>query len=177
MNLSTHKILLTGFEPFGEFKINSSWESLQVLADEKNPNLVSACLPVDYHAAREQLLCLLELHQPITCLCTGLAAGEMFRLEQLARKPEQFEDLEGAPLLTGQWEWDKVMQSFQAKNLPAYFSEDAGQYVCESTYWTLLDFSCRYGFPKNSAFLHVPPLSEDWSTKKIATGIATMLEI
>ena len=177
MNLPIHKTLLTGFEPFANFQVNSSWQAVQLIAKENNPQIICECLPVDYHAARERLLCLLELHQPITCLCTGLAAGEKFRLERLARKPEQFEGLEGPLLLTGQWEWDKVMQSFQVKNLPAYFSEDAGQYVCESTYWTLLNFSCRYEFPINSAFLHVPPLSEDWPTEKIATGMATMLEI
>jgi len=177
MNLPTHKTLLTGFEPFGEFKINSSWQAVQLIAKENNPQIICECLPVDYHAAREKLLNLLESHQPITCLCTGLAAGEKFSLERLARKPEQFEDLKGPPLLTGQWEWDKVMRSFQLKNLPAYFSEDAGQYVCESTYWTLLHFRDHNQFPKNSAFLHVPPLSENWSREKIATGIATMLEI
>ena len=177
MNLPIHKTLLTGFEPFGEFKINSSWEAVKLIAKENNPQILCECLPVDYHTAQERLLNLLELYQPTTCLCTGLAAGEKFRLEQIARKTEQFEDLEGPARLTGQWQWDKVMKAFQLKNLPAYFSDDAGQYVCESTYWTLLNFSCRYEFPINTAFLHVPPLSEDWSKEKIATGIATMLEI
>lgn len=177
MNLTSQKILLTGFEPFAGFEVNSSWQAVQLLAKENNPQLICGCLPVDYLAARNQLLHLLKSHQPTTCLCTGLAKGNTFRLERLARKPEQFEDLEGPSLLTGQWEWDNVMQSFQAKNLPAYFSEDAGQYVCESTYWTLLDFRDHNEFPKNSAFLHVPPLSEDWSAGKIATGMATMLEI
>ena len=177
MNLPTHKILLTGFEAFGEFKINSSWEAIQVLDNEKNPHLICGCLPVDYHAARDQLLHLLESYQPTTCLCTGLAAGNKFRLERIARKPAQFEDMKGPPLLTGQWDWDKVLQSFQAKNLPVYFSEDAGQYVCESTYWTLLDFRDHNEFPNKAAFLHVPPLSEDWPVERITAGLATMLGI
>ena len=177
MNLPNQKILLTGFEPFGEFKINSSWEAVQLIAKENNPQIHCECLPVDYHTARVRLLDLLKSYQPTTCLCTGLAAGEQFRLERIARKPDQFEDLEGPARLTGQWQWDKVMKAFQLKELPAYFSDDAGQYVCESTYWTLLNFNYRSGFPINTAFLHVPPLSKDWSTEKIATGIATMLEI
>ena len=176
MNLPTHTILLTGFEPFADFEVNSSWQAVQLLAEENNPQFICECLPVDYHAARERLLYLLGSHRPNTCLCTGLAAGDKFRLERHARKPGEFETLEGPSLLTGQWDWDKAMQSFQTKNLPAGLSEDAGQYVCESTYWSLLDFQAQHGFPEKAAFLHVPPLSEDWPAKKIAAGMITMLE-
>ena len=173
---TTDKILLTGFEPFAEFKVNSSWQAVQKLASKRNPQFICECLPVDYHAARDQLIHLLESYQPYICLCTGLAAGDTFRLEQQARKPSQFSDLKGTDSYTGQWPWDEAMQSFQAKDLPAYFSEDAGRYVCESTYWTLLNFRDQHGYPEKSAFLHVPPLSENWPVDKIAAGVKAMLE-
>ena len=173
---ATHKILLTGFEPFAEFEINSSWQAVQELAREQTPKFFCECLPVDYHAARDQLIHLLDKHQPNICLCTGLAAGDTFRLEQQARKPSQFSKLKGADPYTGQWPWDETLQLFQTKGLPAYISEDAGQYVCEATYWTLLDFRDQYGYPEKAAFLHVPPLSEDWPVDKIAAGVKAMLE-
>ena len=176
MNLPTHTILLTGFEPFADFEINSSWQAVQLLAEENNPQFICECLPVDYHAGRERLLYLLGSHRPNTCLCTGLAKGNKFRLEQQARKPSQFCDLKGADSYTGQWPWNESLQSFQARDLPAYFSRDAGQYVCESTYWSLLDFQAQHGFPEKSAFLHIPPLSEDWPVEKIAAGMIAMLE-
>ena len=172
---ATHKILLTGFEPFAEFEINSSWQAVQELARERTSKFICECLPVDYHAARDQLIHLLDKHQPNICLCTGLAAGDTFRLEQQARKPSQFSNLKGADSYPGQWPWDETLQSFQAKGLPAYISEDAGQYVCESTYWILLGFRDQHGYPEKAAFLHVPPLSEDWPLDKIAGGLKAML--
>ena len=170
------KILLTGFEPFANFKVNSSWQAVQLMAAEEKNLLVCECLPVNYHSARKQLANLLELHRPESCLCTGLAAGDRFRLERHARKPEQFSDLKGSTLYAGQWPWDEALESFQETNLPALFSEDAGQYVCESTYWSLLDFRNQHGYPEKAAFLHVPPLSEDWPIEKIASGIKAMLK-
>ena len=175
MNSINSKILLTGFEPFANFKVNSSWEAVQLMALKGGNLLVCECLPVNYHSARKQLANLLELHRPERCLCTGLAAGDRFRLERHARKPEQFNDLKGSAQYTGQWPWDEAIESFQETNLPALFSEDAGQYVCESTYWSLLYFRNQYGYPEKAAFLHVPPLSEDWPIEKIASGIQAML--
>ena len=177
MVTATNKILLAGFEPFAEFKINSSWQAVKELAEEKNPQLICECLPVDHHAARERLIDLLESHQPRTCLCTGLAKGDKFRLEGQARKPNQFSDFKGEDSYTGQWPWDAALQSFQANDLPAYISEDAGQYVCESTYWTLLDFQAQHDLPKKTAFLHVPPLSKEWPTDKIVRSLKAMLEV
>ncbi len=177
MVTATDKILLTGFEPFAEFEVNSSWQAVKELAKEKNPQFICECLPVDHHAARERLIDLLQSHQPRTCLCTGLAKGTQFRLEKQARKPGQFNKLKGPDAYTGQWPWDAALQSFQTSNLPAYISGDAGQYVCESTYWTLLNFRDQHDSPENSAFLHVPPLSTDWTAEEIAGGLKAMLAV
>ena len=176
MDLETDQILLTGFEPFAEFMINSSWQAARLVTAKGKQNLISECLPVDHHASREKLFYLLQSYRPKICLCTGLAVGEHFRLELMARKPEQFADLNGANLYRGQWPWEKVRQAFQEEKLPIKFSEDAGQYVCESTYWSLLDFQDRHNFPTRTAFLHVPPLSEKWTTEKMAKGMQVMLE-
>ena len=176
MDSTTCKILLTSFEPFDTFKVNSSWQAVQLLAAEGGNRLVCECLRVDYHFARRQLIDLLEFHRPDSCLCTGLAAGDRFRLERRARKPEQFSDIKGSNLFTGHWPWNEAMESFQEINLPAFFSEDAGQYVCESTYWSLLNFRYQHDYPEKAAFLHVPPLSEDWPVERIASGIKAMLK-
>tara|TARA_B100001971_G_scaffold210412_1_gene235859 strand:+ start:1358 stop:1912 length:555 start_codon:yes stop_codon:yes gene_type:complete len=176
MDSVNDKILLTGFEPFDTFKVNSSWQAVKLLVAKGGSHLVCECLQVDYHSARKQLLKLLELHRPDSCLCTGLATGGRFRLERRARKPEQFSDLNESNLFNGQWPWNEAMESFQETNLPVFSSEDAGQYVCESTCWSLLDFRYQHGYPEKAAFLHVPPLSEGWPVERIASGIKAMLK-
>ena len=99
MDSTNSKILLTGFEPFANFKVNSSLEAVQLMAAKGGNLLVCECLQVDYDSARKQLAGLLELHRPESCLCTGLAVGDRFRLERHARKPEQFTDLIGSALV------------------------------------------------------------------------------
>ena len=140
--------LITGFEPFADHQRNPSGEAAELLASS---GAITAVLPVDYFSARDALLSLLATHRPAVCLCTGVCREESYRIETRARKPAEFAELAGPELLEGAWD-------FAA--LPADFlrSEDAGAYVCESTYWSLLDFRQRKGFPAQAAFLHVPPI-------------------
>jgi pyrrolidone-carboxylate peptidase len=123
--------LITGFEPFADHQRNPSGEAAELLASS---GAITAVLPVDYFSARDALLSLLATHRPAVCLCTGVCREESYRIETRARKPAEFAELAGPELL------------------------DAGAYVCESTYWSLLDFRQRKGFPAQAAFLHVPPI-------------------
>ncbi len=58
---------------------------------------------------------------------------------------------------------------------PVIFSEDAGKYVCDTTYWTVLEFRRRRGFPQHAAFLHVPPLSDEWTVERMAGAVQRVL--
>ena len=55
-------------------------------------------------------------------------------------------------------------------------SDDAGKYVCDTTYWSVLDFRKRRGFPEHAAFLHVPPVSEVWTVDAVARAIQRVLD-
>jgi pyrrolidone-carboxylate peptidase len=156
--------LITGFEPFADHARNPSGEAAELLADT---GAVTAVLPVDFLAARSALIALLEAHRPHTCLCTGVCYDESYRMENCARKVAEFADLPGPDLLHGVWEFDAIPSSFQRSN-------DAGLYVCESTYWSLLVFRELSGFPARAAFLHVPPY-EIADSAKTAGVIAEML--
>ena len=83
-------ILLTGFEPFRTFLVNSSWEATKVVAAEAGhwgDRLWAECLPVDYRPAQERLYALLEEFRPDVCLCTGLCDEPWFRIERVGRRP------------------------------------------------------------------------------------------
>lgn len=153
------KLLITGFEPFADFATNPSWHAAEAAAIEFGPEVVGACLPVDHLAARAMLLELLDLHQPAACLCMGLCPEDCFRLEMLARKPGEFSDLPGDDLLVGRWPWEQIEESLSQAGANCRQSTDAGRYVCESTYWTLLDWQQRSGSAGHAFFLHVPHAS------------------
>jgi pyrrolidone-carboxylate peptidase len=157
--------LITGFEPFGQHLRNPSGEAAQLLADS---GAITAVLPVDFFLARDALLNLLESHRPHTCLCTGVCLDESYRMETQARKVAEFADLPGPELLVGTWDFDALPDHVG-------LSADAGAYVCESTYWTLLNFRAERAYPARAAFLHVPPIAIANSAQTAAVIAALLL--
>jgi pyroglutamyl-peptidase len=169
-------VLITGFEPFDEYKINSSWETAKNLTSL--PDYVHRIeLPVDHIKARYMLVGFLNELQPSICLCMGLCPGNLFRIEQLARKPDLFVNLISEDTLSGIWPWKEMSNVFKKSHIGFIFSNDAGNYVCESTYWTLLEYKQIYGFPKNAAFLHIPPLSDTLSITETTSVVHKIISI
>ena len=169
------KLLLTGFDPFDRFTINPSWESAHLCAQKYEPGVVAARLSVDYHLARKQVIDLLLLHRPTACLCMGLAPTPEFRLEIHARKPVQFDNIPGEVMLSGHWPITQLEHSLQRAEVSYRQSTDAGRYVCESTYWTLLDFRAQHGWPATAFFLHVPCVSDVFPVERIVGVVQSVV--
>ena len=168
-------VLLTGFEPFREFQANSSWEAVCRAAAELGNRVQAVRLPVDHRPAQECLYDVLEEHRPEIWLLSGLAPGAELRVEQRARKPSQLAHIEGADQLDGAWPGEEIAVALEPLGLPVRLSDDAGAYVCESTYWALLAFRAEHGWPAAATFLHVPPLSDDLPAELLADGVVRLV--
>ena len=118
---------------------------------------------------------LLEEVRPKACLAMGLWAGSSFRIERYGRRCPGLGHVTGADELEGAWDWAEMERQLAATARPVTHSEDAGKYVCDTTYLSLLDFRGRVGFPELAAFLHVPPLSETWSVEEITHAVARVI--
>jgi pyroglutamyl-peptidase len=153
-------LLLTGFEPFGPYAQYPSWLAASAAAERLPEVVLARQLPVDYHSARRQLLDALHEIKPTACLCMDLAAADHFRLEQLARKPQQFAALPGQPQYASTWPWEPMEAILRHHDIPHRHSTDAGRYVCESTFWTLLDYTAAHSPKMPAGFLHVPAISD-----------------
>ncbi|MBN2064975.1 MAG: hypothetical protein JW745_09250 [Sedimentisphaerales bacterium] len=169
------EILITGFMPFGNFTENPSG-MLATEYGEKYAGLVTGKgLPVEYELARQELVQLLDTIKPQACICIGLAAGDTFRLETLARKPQQYEQYPG----------QEIYHSIIPDNISQYctehehfiISENCGQYVCEATLWTLLDHAARHNNPQTAFFLHVPAISTNWPYSRIKDIFAKFFDL
>jgi pyrrolidone-carboxylate peptidase len=166
-------LLLTGFEPFRTFAVNPSWHAAEAAARAlSRRGVVAFCLPVEHHRARRRLWRLIDEHRPLHMLCTGLAAGDTFRLELRARKPAEFADLAGPDELKGRWPWRQSEAVLSRRGMPVRRSDDAGRYVCESTYWSLLT---RAGPGSRAAFLHVPALSAAFDQDRVTRGVVAVV--
>jgi pyroglutamyl-peptidase len=167
--------LVTGFEPFGTHHTNSSWESLALLRARWPASIVTLRLPVDHQRAHIELRRALDMLAPTAVLCTGLAVGDVYRIEHRARRHASFGD--AAPeLVHGRWPWDEMRAALESRGVAAVDSDDAGQYVCESTYWSLLSYQGPAAPPEFAGFLHVPPLSLEHPVERIAAAIASVVD-
>jgi pyrrolidone-carboxylate peptidase len=105
----------------------------------------------------------------------GLARGG-FRIERRARRPIALAKPEGEAELQGHWPWEEMSAELMRAGVDAKDSWDAGQYVCESTYWSLLDFRVNTGFPEFAGFLHVAPCSDVMPLERIAQAVGAVVD-
>ena len=168
-------VLVTGFEPFRQWTVNSSGEVARTLGARMTGLVRAEVLPVDHHTAHQRMTQLLEETRPRIGLAMGLWAGSAFRIERYGRRCPGLVHVEGADELEGAWDWADMERQLADTGKPVIHSQDAGKYVCDTTYWSLLDFRRRVGFPEHAAFLHVPPLSDTWSVEEITQAVARVV--
>jgi pyroglutamyl-peptidase len=169
--------LVTGFEPFAEHRTNSSWDALELLQPTWPAAIVARRLPVDYLLAHQELRRALVELRPRAVLCTGLAPGEVFRIEQRARRPAALAAEPGEAESGGRWPWDEMRRALDDAQVRSRDSSDAGQYVCESTYWSLLNArQDQQAAPEFAAFLHVPPESARCPLEAIARAVGGVVQ-
>lgn len=157
------RIVVTGFEPFGEWPMNSSGEAVRLLR-----GVSTHVLPVDHGLAAERVREIARAEKPDAMLLTGLARGAAFRLETVARGPGP---CGVSRLRAGRWDFAGAQAALSAHGQPARVSRNAGRFVCETTYFAALGERVP-----QVAFLHVPPLGGTWTAERIARGIGVVLE-
>ena len=160
-------ILLTGFEPFCNWAVNSSWEAARLLADQSG--LPAVLLPVEHARAAETVRDLARTLRPEVMLLTGLANDTVPRLERIGRcgplSPH------GGPILrAGRWPFAATHDMAGARGLPLRASRNAGNYVCDTTYWAALGTTVPI-----VAFLHLPPLGSVWTARRLARVVEVVL--
>jgi pyroglutamyl-peptidase len=161
-------ILLTGFEPFRHWAVNSSWEAVSHLAARRR-GVAAVRLPVDHRQAAEAVRDSVADLRPEILLLTGLADRPVPRLELFGRAGPL--SPHGAPVVRrGRWPFTAARAAVSARGLPMRLSGDAGGYVCDTTYWAALST----GAPL-VAFLHLPPVGPVWTPARGARVIEAVL--
>lgn len=171
----TLQIIVTGFQPFSIFSVNSSWEAAKVLYQEQSHISIKE-LHVDHVIAHYEIYDLLETSKCDILLLSGLADYNFISLETIAFKPVELNFVEGPQLMTGVWPWSKAIDAIQSLRIPVSTSQDAGKYVCESAFWSALNFRRINGYPKFVGFIHVPVISNIWNSNLVAKAMQATIE-
>ena len=161
------RLLLTGFEPFGDVAVNPSWECVRLLDGELRGGVLvrAARLPVSYDRAPARLREEIGTFRPGAVVMFGVAQKRRaISLERFAanRCDAALADNDGATR-TGKIDESgpdrrestlplaRIEKALRRQGAPVEFSNDAGGYLCNRVFWEAL--SCFRG---PAGFVHVP---------------------
>jgi len=160
------KVLLTGFEPFGNATSNPSGEIVKQISGD---NTVTAILPVAYTQSADRLLSLIEQHTPDVVICLGQAEG------RTAITPERVAiNLDDARLADNEGVLrndvkiledgpdayfstlpvNELVAAIKAQGIPAAVSLSAGAFLCNHVFYVAQNKYVRSDV--RSGFVHVP---------------------
>jgi pyroglutamyl-peptidase len=179
------KILLTGFEPFGESPLNPS----QMLVDSFSRSvfgkikLDTAILPVEQEKGPAQLLAAVDSLQPDAVLCFGLAMGRSrISLERVAinlmdyRIPDNNGNIvtdqpiiqDGPAAYFSTLPLRTIQEALLDNDIPAELSLSAGAYICNQVLYSLLHHIAIHQRHIPAGFIHLPALPEQAANAKKA---------
>ena len=169
------KVLVTGFEPFNNAKLNPSEQLALALNSDDVPGaqILTKVLPVVYGQAADQLLALVEEHKPDVVLCFGLAEGrtgitpERFAVNMddasIADnsghlRTEERISPEGPTAFESTLPIKELVAAIRSEGIPASVSLTAGTFVCNHIFYELQRALARTNV--QSGFIHVPLMTE-----------------
>ena len=189
-------ILLTGFEPFGTATSNPSGEIVKQISGD---NIVTAILPVAYAQSAEQLLSLIEEHNPDVVICLGQAEGRThITPEKVAINLDdaRLADNEGVLrsdvkiLEDGPAAYfstlpvKDMVEAMKAQGIPAVVSLSAGAFLCNHVFYVAQNKFV--GTAVRSGFVHVPLMDSQgpefpglptMPLDQMVTAVRAMLEV
>jgi pyroglutamyl-peptidase len=184
-------LLLTGFEPFGRFRVNSSWEAIRELDGQTRNGWRIVCrrLSVRFRRAGPELRRFVRETRPRSVVCFGLAASRTLRLERVALNVDHAPggdndrlrriDRAIAPgpiALESRLPLQKMLRRLRQRRIPAVLSFHAGTFLCNHVFYLVRRF--RPSLP--SGFVHVPASTHGrirgWPLGRIRRAVDSIVE-
>ena len=170
------KILVTGFDPFGEDKINPAIESVKKLPDEiKGVEIIKLEIPTVYMKSLEKIDEAIKEYNPDVILSIGQAGGRPdITVERVGINVDDYRIKDNE----GNQPTDEIIQEdgqaayfsnlpvkamvkhMNDNNIPATLSNTAGTFVCNHVLYGVQYLLDKKYPNKKSGFIHIPFLPE-----------------
>ncbi len=168
------KILVTGFEPFGEDSVNASLEAVSMLPIViDGAFIVKQEVPVVFLKSISTLVKAIEEQEPDAVICVGMATGrpditpELVAInlmnaaqeDNAGKKPlEKPIASDGPAAYFSTLPCNKMITAIKEAGLPASLSYSAGTFVCNNLFYGMMHYLKHRGNDIVGGFIHVPCL-------------------
>jgi pyroglutamyl-peptidase len=175
------KILVSGFEPYGEMSVNPT----QTLAEEAKKfdldgiEIHSVLLPVNYDECVERLVEEIESVSPDVVVSCGLWPGRtaitperigINAKDTMADDPiadnrgrmpvDEPINPEGPDAIFSMLPYRRITENLMTAGIPSFVSNTAGSYICNNTLYGVLDYIKSNNLPIVAGFVHFPASTE-----------------
>jgi pyroglutamyl-peptidase len=170
------KLLITGFEPFGEDTVNPSYEVIRGISDKfKNDHIEIMQVPVVFRQSVEVVVEKIDELNPDVVLMFGQAGGRYdITIERIAiniddakipdnsgmQPIDETIDAEGGAAYFATIPIKAITEGIKAVNVPASISNSAGTYVCNHLMYGVLRHIDKSKLNIKAGFIHIPFLME-----------------
>ena len=176
LSIAVPKVLLmSGFEPFGGYEINSSYEAIVpfdgMMVGGLDVRIVE--LPVVWGDSWDELAAEIDRLHPDAVIATGQAGPEGMRFEATAANVMHGTDnagvtMTGEPIVPGgpgrlwaSYPIDEMNAAMTGGGFPTLVSNNAGDFLCNYVMYRLMDYRASATEPPAAAgFIHVPPVPD-----------------
>ena len=168
--MTTKRLLITGFDAFGEQDVNPSWLAVQALPDRVGDfELCKLQIPTIFGTAAKAVLEAAEALQPHVILCVGQAGGRAAVTPERiavnirdARIPDNAGNQpageavapDGPAAYFTTIPVTEMAQAIRDARIPGTVSNSAGAFVCNDVLYSLLHHYA--GTDTRVGFIHVP---------------------
>ena len=150
------KILLTSFDVWEAYQTSNASDDLieamsqqNLLAEWHEKLSLLRKLPVDFQLAPQYVIAQIDALQPDLILCCGMA-------ESRSRLTVESNGKHQSNVLRTAIDVDQLVEALEFTEV----SHDAGAFVCNHLYYSVLQYIHDRGFSSHCLFIHVPVLHE-----------------
>ncbi len=190
-------ILITGFEPFNNDALNPSHEAVKLLKDEiHGEKIIKLELPVVFFEAADMVIKNILTYEPKAVIMTGVAAGRSFVTPEViavnivdARIPDNKKNkpsfqkisVTSPDGLFSTLPVKEIVKNMNDAGLDAQLSYSAGTFVCNDTFYRVMDFLKTNNLNIPCGFIHVPnpkemPQGSEMSISDLSKGLEISIE-
>jgi len=185
-----NRILVTGFDAFGSLAGNPSLDLIAKLCITDN-ELESAVIPTSYKRAIQDVIRLIEENRPQLCVMFGYSPRPFaLKLERYGRNRDTAATADnddvvlngpiieyGPSLIQSPIALDEIYASLRQSGHDVMLSDDAGGFVCNHTYYSVLKYLKETSVKCDALFVHIPGPELQSATIQAAEKLIQLLKL